>query len=138
VTKRQRRLVLEWLFAGVLLVSLIVLDGDISGHWSWAIWILLGTTAFALSYGQPRATFETSSERINRIANTYPFVKLWLVICGLAIAATVVLVTNSTVRIEEIFGFRIVLIALLVVVGPIVWIAQRELYVAYGHDDDEI
>jgi predicted histidine transporter YuiF (NhaC family) len=101
------------------------------------MWIMLGTLAFALSYGQPRPASETASERINRIASTYPFIKLWLAICGLVIAATVALVTHSSMQLEEIFGFRIILIALLALLGPIIWVSQHELYVEYGQDDRE-
>ena len=138
MTKRQRRLVLERLFAGVLCASYIALDGAIFGRWSWPIWIALGTLVCLLSYDRRRPTLETASERINRIANTYPFIKLWLATCGMVIAATVVLTTHFSVHLEQVFGFRIVLIALLVLLGPIIGVSQHELYVEYGQDNHRI
>jgi hypothetical protein len=134
VTRRQRWLVHQWIIIGVLVAAEIVFGGRASGTWSWATWILLAGVTVKLLKDQPSGSLASAFERINRMANMHPFVKLWLAICGLAIAAVIVWVTNSSASFEGFLEMRSVLIALLVLMGPIVWMSQRELFIAYGQN----
>jgi ATP/ADP translocase len=138
MTKKQRRLIYKWLIALTAFVVLLVFEDKLIGNAAWVRWVLFGGLIVAVTLTRSRLSLEPASVGMNQIVNTYPFIKLWLVVWGLVIAVVVVLVTHSAIRLEEIFGFRIIAISILLLVGPILWLSERERFRKYGEENDAI
>jgi hypothetical protein len=126
VTSRQRGLIWKCLaVVGFIGFFFAFLEHE------WLRWVLFAAFPIAVM-------FEKRPERppdIEGWVRAHPLVKVWLAVCGIAIAAITYASVNSIVRFDELLGFRGMFGLLLVMLAPLVAAGVWETYKEYGDDD---
>ena len=134
MTRKQRRLIYTWIGFAALFAAWIIFDEWVTNH--------LRLLRFALLLAMPFVfLFARKPQRppdLEETAEDHPWVKIWMAICCIGIIGLYVLTTHSSIRLEEVFGSRVVIITFLVTFGPLAVLAGYRRYKEYGEEGDAI
>ena len=131
MTAKQRRLIYKSV-AFVVALALVIGFFPWAVEHSWVRWPLLAAIVIAAAFEKrPR-----NPPDIEGWVTAHPWVKVWLAICGLVIAALAYTTTHSSLRLEEMLGERSVMLLLLVTLGPLGAVGVWETYKSYGEENN--
>ena len=132
LNRKQRRLIYMWLFFGTLFGAWIVFDAWVTEH--------LRLVRFLILLGMPLALLidnkPTGPVDFDELVEGHAWVKVWMALCCVAILGLYFLTTHSQIRLEEVVGFRIVIIAILVTFGPILVLGSIKRFKEYGAEGE--
>jgi hypothetical protein len=131
VTRQQRRLVLKWGAVIVVLVLLVRFDSFIAENAAWLRWFAFVALIVA-SAAETRPGSESGRARLAATLAEAPWLTWWPAMWAVICFGGAIYISKSQYRLEEMFGFKIVVIALAVVVGPIILVNERRRYVELG------
>ena len=132
MNKGQRRLVSKCVALGLLLALVVIFDQWILAQWSWLMWVALPAMVLVASLeGRPE-----KPPNFEAWANSHPFIKPWLAVCAVAIAALAYITTRTQFRIPEEWRFRALVLVFLAMLGPFAVIGVFERYRELGGGND--
>ena len=135
----QQRLVFGWLLSALALTSLF---GAQTYPWLYVVFVPLILFAFvgmALS-GERRPSWEEhalASRELSDFVDDRPLIKLWIAVCGLAIAATLIALVSRMVAFRIPSNPWVIGGAFAVLLGPLLVAQQVERYRYLGTRSDQ-
>jgi hypothetical protein len=129
MTTGQRRLVWGWVAALSLLVGFLIAGHVLTTEGlRWLRFLLLPFILLArLAIPLQEAEAEGRAN-INEVADDAPWVKWWAVLCAVFFFCGAIYVTRSAYRIEDEHIIDFVIISFAVMLGPLVYVAQRQRF----------
>lgn len=123
-----------WAICGIVLSLFVVFDDFVAANASWLRWLALVGVVFAWSsVRQTRAELRAEgSERIASIVSDEPWLKAWLAFWACTFFGGAIYVTRESIRLEELFGFRVIVIAFLILMGPIIVLSEAQRFKELG------
>jgi hypothetical protein len=133
VNRKQRRLVYSYTGLGAVLAPLVVFDDWITAHAVGFRYLLL---LVALPIALLLAPRNPQPVDFEEIADGHGWIKIWMVLCCVAILVLYYVTTHTSLRLEH--TFRVLVIAIFVTVAPLIGVAFWRRYKAYGEESDAI
>jgi hypothetical protein len=128
MTSAQRRQVWSWAIAAALMASLIVFDGYIYENASWLRWVAGAGLVAAMAMGGRAPSREARRETIDRVISAARWLKAWFAICAVVSFCGSILLLRSGVDLAAVFGFKVLVIAFVVLAGPFLVVRERLRY----------
>lgn len=133
MTKKQHRLVWTWAFWATLVLLFVLFDDYLAENASWLRWPVLAAVVIAYAIEPSRfENAEAGRENLRVLFDRTPWLKVWASVCAAICFGGAIYVTRSSIHLDDIFGFKIVVIALAVLIGPFVVANERRRYEKYG------
>lgn len=132
MNKQQKKIVNRWLLMILIVLSLIIFSGFIQENWAtlkWPTFIIIMIIALFdnNSHSQSEGRFQ-----LNRIAEEYPWVKIYLAIYLVIIAIGTNYVIYNNIKLNV--GANGLMLAIGLLALPILIIQQRENYINAGKE----
>lgn len=134
MNRNQRKFTAMWIGLGAVVLLLVMLDDFVATHASWLRWIaFVGVIIAAARESYSRSETEAEGrERIADVIASAPWLKVWFSMCAAAAVTLAIYVTRNSIDIVQLVGFKYLVIALVVVLGPLVFIMERERFSELG------
>ena len=128
MTSRQRRQVWSWAIVVALVAVFILFDDYIYENASWLRWVAGAGLVAAIAMDGHTPSREVQRERVNRVIAAAPWLKVWFVICAVVSFIGSILLLRSGVDLAAVFGFKVLVIAFVVLLGPFLVVRERIRY----------
>ena len=115
---------------GHLICLLVVFDDFVAANAGWLRWVMLAGVVVALSR-ERRTRAELSEEDrvcIAVVVSESPWLKAWFTAWAIIFFVAAVYVTRGSIDLAEVFGFKFLVIGLLVVMGPVIVLNELQRY----------
>lgn len=127
MTKDQRRLIWGWVATSSVVVAFLVAGSYV--HLRWLSWLVL---PFALVARVSRA-LNPKGANINEIADDHPWLRWWAVACAVVfVGGAIFVLLQLQDHIEKESVMIGMFISIAVVMGPFVFLAERERFKEMG------
>ncbi len=129
MSRDQRRLVWEWFAAAGVVVAVVA-----AGHYlspkqlAWARWLILPlvlVVRVAIPYGE---TERRGRATINEIASENAWLKWWATLWAAVCFGAAIFLSRSSYRVPEEDIVALLFLALAVILGPLVYLIEREKF----------
>ena len=135
VSHRQRRLVREWLVGGGLLLAFVVFDEFAEGNAWWLRFVVMTLAMIALAGRSRLELADAGRSNLADLADNAPWLKVWVGICGVAIAIAAIYITKRSIDLSSFGFFGVILIPLAIMFGPFVVLNERRKFIELGEID---
>jgi hypothetical protein len=128
MTSGQRRQVWSWAFAVAFVTAFIAFDEYIYENASWLRWVASAGLIAAIAMSESAPSREIQRERVDRVIAAAPWLKVWFVVCAIVSFVGSILLLRSGVDLAALFGFKVLVIAFVVLLGPFIIVRERLRY----------
>ena len=122
---------MTWVVGGIILGGLVIFDEYVVENAEWLRWFAFAALIIAsIVAGPPK--YDAGRSRLAATVEAAPWLKWWAGLCAIVCFGGAIYLLRSPYRLEDLFGSNILIIALILLVGPIVAVNERRRYQELG------
>ena len=130
MTNRQKVIIVLWVVIFISLLLLSTFDEWIMDNWESIRWPSLIAILFMAALSQPKepSSLKQGRQNINQIANSHPWIKLFMAIYCLIVAIVFFSAINRGINLSESMSTIELMISIIGIMLPVFIIQQIQLY----------
>ena len=110
------------------MTAFIAFDEYIYENASWLRWVAGAGLIAAIVMSERPPAREIQRASIDRVIAAAPWLKAWFVVCAIVSFIGSILLLRSGVDLAALFGFKVLVIAFVVLIGPFMFVRERLRY----------
>jgi hypothetical protein len=139
-TSAQKKLQRNWTCLAVAILLSLVFSDFLEANAGWVRWLLLaGIVVASASGGRSRSKLRgIGRERMVQIFEATPWLKIWFSLCAIGSVGFAMYAVFNSVDVFRLFGLRFLVLSFVVLLGPFVFVSERERFRKLGEGGDAI